>query len=115
MHKKLYHVTDSLASYSSILNNGLRSSSDGYIYLLTNLDVADYVAVNQLANYKQYGIVSINGKGIFADLEPDLVNEITAKYQVKVKQELIETRYLKGVGMYWVTKELINSFYQMIK
>lgn len=98
VHKKYYYHITTLLGWLSINKNGITCSEDGYIYMLDTDMVANYVAVNQLL-LADYGLFRIDPAGIKAELEPDLVAELTAKHQFRVKQELIEKKYIKGINM----------------
>ncbi len=97
-----YHIARDFDSWLKIGREGLKASTDGYIYLLTTKDVALYVAVNQLCILDDYGLVKIDPKGITGVVEDDNVAEITACYQKRVKQALIESKYIKRINMYHI-------------
>ncbi|MDP3697451.1 MAG: hypothetical protein Q8R55_05535 [Candidatus Taylorbacteria bacterium] len=97
-----YHITEGLDSWSKIAKEGLKASPDGYIYLVTRKNIANYVVKNQLLLNNSYGLIRVNSKGITGCIENDNVGEITAKYQRRVKQAIIAPEYLRLVNMYWV-------------
>jgi len=96
---KHYHISD-FQGWLSIKKNGIKCSEDEYIYMFdtNDVDVLCYVAINQLF-MTDYGLFEIDHAGIESELEPDLVGELTAKYQFRVKQELIDKKYIKDLGM----------------
>ena len=81
--KWLYHITRDIKTYLKIMETGLKAGSDNHIYLITNKQVIPYVALNQLG-LENYIVIKVNTKGIIQPLKPDLVGEITAKFQVRV-------------------------------
>jgi hypothetical protein len=44
--------------------------------------------------------LQINSKGVVKELEADNVGEITASQQKRIKQDLIEARFISFEGMY---------------
>ena len=96
---ELYHITN-FGNHIAILRNGLRASADGYIYLLTSKEYAGYIAKNQLGYTSAYGLLQINSKGVVKELEADNVGEIKASQQKRIKQDLIEARFVSFEGMY---------------
>ena len=66
--------------------------------------VLSYAAANQLF-MSDYGVLRIDPAGINQPLEPDLVGELTAKHQFRIKQELIDKKYLKDLGMKSIVTE----------
>lgn len=114
MMKIYYHVTD-FKTWCSIRKQGLKASKDGYIYLSTTKqsNVLSSIAWNQLG-LKDYGVISIKSEGISVELEPDKVGESTAKFQRRIRQSLIESKYITCLNMYKITnpfkvgKETVN-------
>lgn len=92
--KWLYHITRDINTYLKIMETGLKAGSDNHIYLITNKQVIPYVALNQLG-LENYIVIKVNIKGIIQPLKPDLVGEITAKFQVRVKQHIIDKEFIK--------------------
>lgn len=97
---KYYHITPTFDNWISIMENGLIANQEGYIYLLTNKEVAGYVALNQLGCYSNYFLLEINEEGLDVITEPDLVGEITAKYQVRIKQEVLHPKFIGLIGAF---------------
>lgn len=93
-----FHITD-VESYKEILSRGLKADEEGYIYFLTSKEVTAYVAYNQLF-LEKYALIKIDSRGLSSQPELDLVGEITAVYQRRIKQELIEARFLKLINVY---------------
>jgi hypothetical protein len=94
---RYYHIT-SFQGWLAIKDKGLKASEDGYIYMLDDDKVATYVALHQLG-IPEFGLFEIDPSGIKGKLEPDLVGELTAKHQYRVKQGIIDKKYLKNLGM----------------
>ena len=102
METKYYHITENLEAYQSIKATGLNADEEGYIYLLTNKNIAGYVAKNQLGYRGSFALLQINSKGIDEKPEMDNVGEYTAQYQRRIKQSLIETKYIKLENMHFI-------------
>ena len=101
MNKLYYHLT-SFTNFLLIQEQGIKAGEDGYIYVLDTKDWNGYLALNQLF-LTDYAVFSINPKGITDELEPDNVAEFSAKHQFRIKQPLIEKRYIKFLNMYRIT------------
>ena len=102
---RYYHIT-SFETWQKIKDEGIKAGKDGYIYLLTTKksSIISHVALNQLG-LKDYGLISIKSKGIFAKLELDRVGEITAEFEYRIKQKQIEPKYIIPINMYKVIKK----------
>jgi len=111
---KYYHIIESLDIWLSIKKEGLKSSDEGYIYLLTNKDVAWHVAPYQLGYMESYGLLEINPGGITSPIEDDNVAEVTAKYQVRVKQNIINPKFVKYINMYWVNPAVMANWVESL-
>ncbi len=96
---KLFHIT-TFENFPEILENGLRASADGYIYLLTSKKIATYIAKNQLGYTDNFALLEINSEGIVKKLEADNVGEITASQQRRIKQDLIKSEFIRFESMY---------------
>ncbi len=92
-----YHMT-SFKGWVAINKEGIKCDTEGYIYVLDDLEVASYVAINQLG-HADYGLFRIDPICIHAPLETDDVAEVTAKHQFRFKQSLLERQYLTDLGM----------------
>jgi len=108
-NNSFYHITSGVDKWIKISKEGLRASSDGYIYLLTRKDIAGYVAVRQLGLWESYGLIRIDPKGITGVIKDDNVGERTAKYQRRIKQRIIKPEYVHLVNMYQVSKKAISA------
>jgi hypothetical protein len=78
----------------------LKSSRDGYIHVITNKHIAGVVAESQLHTRNDYGVVRIILKGVTGVIENDDVEEFTARFQRRIKQDFIEPKYLGKGDMY---------------
>jgi hypothetical protein len=99
-----WHITGP-DSAERIMKEGINADEEGYIYLLTELEIPedvygkkfsipDIVVTSQIG-YMNYIIIEIDPKGITARLQKDNVAEITAYAQRRVKQKKIEPKFLK--------------------
>ena len=100
--KKYYHVS-TFKGYVGVMNEGLKASEDGYIYLLDNEDVATYMArwLHEPILEPSFAVFEISSDGIHGEIEfdeggLDLDTKYTNKYQYRVKQEVIEPKFIKG-------------------
>jgi hypothetical protein len=93
-----YHIT-SFKGWQAINKEGIKCDVEGYIYVLDSLEVASYVALNQLG-HADYGLFKIDPAGIYAPLETNDVAELTSKHQFRFKQSLLERQYLTDSGMH---------------
>ena len=100
--KKYYHLTD-VANASKILTEGIKANNEGLIFMFENLvicyngiinTVADCIAYNQLY-LEEYAVFEIASLGIYGEIMPDNVGEVSAKFQHILKQELIEKQFIK--------------------
>ncbi len=101
--KKYYHVS-TFKGYVGIMNDGLKASDDGYIYLLDNEGVATLMASRLHEPFVEhsYAFLEISTDGINGEIEfdesgLDLDTKYTNKYQYRVKQAVIEPKYIKGI------------------
>jgi hypothetical protein len=106
MPKKYYHIThpDNLRS---ILIEGLKANSDGFIFLFdtwrvvdiheNQILVCDHIAHNQVFLAEML-IFEINPKGIRNELLKDDVAESTSSFQWILRQPRIARSYLKVIG-----------------
>lgn len=113
----LYHIT-SFENADKVLKEGLIASyttnsalsEEGYIYLFENKSyknritgevtaVADAIAKNQLF-LDTYCMLEIDEKGITEKLEHDEVGEAAAFAEWKVKQKIIDKKYIDIFGYY---------------
>lgn len=101
---RYYHIT-TFEGWLKTREEGIKADDDGYIYLLTTkkANILSHVAWNQLG-LKDYGLISIKSEGILAELELDKVGEITAEFQRRIKQPLIEPKYIARLNMYKIIK-----------
>ena len=109
-----YHITRGYDSWLKIQRKGLKASFDGYIYLLTRKDITNYVAVRQLGIMDSYGVLKVGSEGITGIVEDDNVAEFTAKYQKRVKQEMIKPEFIKPVNMYCVDLVAVEDFFRQV-
>ncbi len=116
--KKMYHVT-SIENLKSIMANGIRSNTDGEIFLFDELDiwnpyvgdifVSDHIAKNQVF-LEKYVMIEINPKGIVDEVVNDNVGEFTAPVQWILSQIVIHQKFLKVIG-YRKGSFGLNGFY----
>lgn len=99
MRKKCYYHLTSFKSFLVIKEEGIKADNEGYIYLLDTQDYNNYVASNQLG-LPDYAVFEVNSDGITSILEPDNIGELTAKHQFRIKQPLIDKKYLKFLDIY---------------
>jgi len=66
--------------------------------MLDTDEVVAYVAVNQLL-FLNYGLFRIDSEGINVELEKDLVGELTVDHQFRIRQDVIDKKYIKDLGM----------------
>ena len=115
----LYHITTEenarkILKEGLIANNGSNSelSEKGYIYLFENksyrhpitqevIAVADDIAKNQLF-LDEYIMLEIDERGIDVEVEKDDVGELAAFAEWKVKQPIIDKKYINVFGFYLV-------------
>jgi len=115
-----YHITTS-ENAKKILKEGLKANCDGfnsplseegYIYLFENksykhpitqevIAVADAIAKNQLF-LNEYVMLEIDERGIDVEVEKDDVGEFAAFAEWKVKQPIIDKKYINVFGIYCV-------------
>ena len=98
--KKYYYHISTFEGWFKVQQEGLKASEDGYIYMYDTNEpnILAYAAANQLF-MTDYGLIRIDPAGITGALEPDIVGELTAKHQFRVKQKLIEKKYIQALGM----------------
>jgi hypothetical protein len=95
-----YYITRGFEELINIRKVGLKSSSDGYIHVITNKEMGRYVAESQLHTFDDYGLVRINPKGITGVVEEDDEEEFVPEFQSRIKQDFIEPIYLRVGNMY---------------
>jgi len=107
--KYYYHITD-FEGWIAIGETGIKASDDGYIYML---DVDEYsVSVTLIRSLpsiepfvsRGFGTIRIDPDGIKGVIEPDTDGlkydtDYTIHHQFRVKQPLIEGKYLKPIDM----------------
>ncbi len=94
-----YHITPDFKSWQRIEREGLSASPDGYIYVLTRNEIAGTVAQNQLGIMDTFFLMRIDPKGVTGAVEHDNVAESTASYQRRIRQDLIESQYIRLVNL----------------
>ena len=104
MSEIFYHVTEA-KNVKSILKDGLKCDNDGYIYLLTELDIQetiygiwvflpDIISTEQIG-IKKYSLFQIYSEGITSEIEDDNVGELVSEFQKRINQKIIHTDYIK--------------------
>lgn len=115
-----YHITTE-ENAKKILKEGLKAncggfnsplSEEGYIYLFENksyrnlisgevIAVADAIAKNQLF-LDEYVMLEIDERGIDVEVEKDDVGEFASFAEWKVKQPIIDKKYINVFGFYFI-------------
>jgi hypothetical protein len=93
---KFYHVTD-FENMMPIREYGLKANSKGYIFVFSEINLANYIACGQLA-LKDYVLFEVDVKGL--KLENDEVNELFSSFQFKIKTELIKPNDIKFIDIF---------------
>ncbi len=107
--KYYYHIT-SFQGWLAIKDKGLGASKDGYIYILdTDDNAVCTMLLRKLPSIEAYvdmgyGVFKIDPAGITEPIEADSDGlkydvEHTLKHQFRVKQKIIEPKYLKNLSM----------------
>ena len=83
----------------AILKDGLKCDPDGYVYLFEDVDytdpigvkanVRDHIALNQMGAFHEVALLKINVEGWLSKLEPDKIAESSAKFQHRIKIDVI--------------------------
>lgn len=98
---KHYHVT-SFFNMIKINKEGLKANKQGYIFVISTIELANYIAFGQLF-LEDYALFEIDVKGLI--LEADIVGELGSKFQFKIKSDLIDISRLNNLGMFKSSKE----------
>ena len=89
----IYHLTP-IENVSAILKNGLKADKEGNIFAFTNPIVANTIARDQVG-VDRYCVFKILKKGVNGKVLKDNVAELSASFQLIIKQNWIEPRFLK--------------------
>ncbi len=115
--KKYWHISP-VENKENILSEGIKCSEDGYVYMITSLEegidlfdvkvsMPDMIAFNQVFLNK-YDLYEIDAEGLERKTQPDNVAEILPDLQKRVKQNVIQPKYVKHLGTFETnTKEVI--------
>lgn len=98
-----FHLTDA-KNLDRILADGLRAGDDGYIYLFTDLLVANTIARDQVFIADRYAVLVVSATGITRRIWRDRVGELAAPYQRRTKQEIIKPKFLQHAGTFDVVR-----------
>ena len=109
MKKYYYHIT-SFQGWAAVLKQGIFASKDGYIYMLdTDDNAVCTVLIRKMNSIKVYtsrgcGVFRIDPAGLTAPVEADedglkYDTKFTLPHQFRVKQQVIEPKYLKSKSM----------------
>ncbi|MDQ1165892.1 hypothetical protein [Flavobacterium sp. SORGH_AS_0622] len=90
-----YHIS-AIKNKESILANGL-ISDESEIFLCTSFDQLKMIAFNQLF-LNEYSIFEVSTEGLTGEIIQDNVAEVGSGFQYIVKQNKIESKYLKFVN-----------------
>lgn len=99
----LYHLTG-LDNLDQILTEGLRAGDDGWIYLFTDMLVANTIARDQVF-LGRYAVIEVDRRGITGRLHRDNVGEFSAPYHRRVKTRRIAAKHLRHVGTFDVVAD----------
>ncbi len=94
--RNLFHVTDP-TKVKSILRRGLRANEEGFIFVFSDERLANSIAIGQLF-LPTYGLLSIDGEGIYGDVMPDEVAELAAPWQWIIEQPVITPKFIRFLG-----------------
>ena len=107
--KRYYHVT-TFEGWVAINNgNGIKASDDGYIYILDIKEagalMARHLVAPEATVHQSYGLFEIDPKGFTSPIETDTDGigfdyDWTLKHQFRVKQPLVENKYITHKNMY---------------
>ena len=116
--KKYWHISP-IENKDNILSEGIKCSEDGYIYMITSLEeridlfdvkvsMPDMIAFNQVF-LKKYDLYEIDAEGLDRKTQPDNVAEMFSDLQKRVKQNVIQPKYVKYLGTFETNwKEVIT-------
>ena len=91
-----YHLTP-VENVAAIRKKGIRADEEGEVFIFTDLIVANVIAKEEVGT-DHYAVFEIDPRGITGKVEPDLVAEFSASFQLIVHQEIIDPRWLTLVG-----------------
>ena len=103
--KQYFHITSS-DNIPQILLEGIKGI-EGEIFLVTfpilfevsdSFQIFSSIAKNQIGLIDEFALITVKSEGIEGEIIYDSVAELTAKYQIIVKQEIIKPEYVSLSG-----------------
>jgi len=94
----VFHLTPAV-NVSRIQRDGIRANGDGEIFAFTDPIVANTIAREQVGA-KRYAVFAIHPAGLRGKLYADRVGELSARFQVVIRQDRIEPEHVHHVGTY---------------
>lgn len=107
--KRYYHVTTFEGWVAINGGKGIKASDDGYIYILDIKEagalMARHLVPPEAATHQSYGLFEIDPDGFTSPIEQDTDGigfdyDWTLKHQFRVKQPLLENKYITNKDMY---------------
>src|SRR4030042_5475491 len=103
--KEYFHITSS-DNIPQLLIEGIKGI-EGEIFLVTfpvlfevsdTFQIFSSIAKNQIGLIDEFSLITVKSEGIEGEIIYDSVAELTAKYQIIVKQEIIKPEYVSLSG-----------------
>jgi len=103
-HRVYYHVTN-VKNVPQIKRGGLKANEEGFIFVFTDMIVAETIATQQCFLMDQYAVFVIHSKGITGKVIMDRVAEYSAPYQRIIIQKEIPKRYIDFLASFVINHD----------